>query len=266
MPLDAVDRTVAILEQLARHPDGVGIMRMADRLGLAPSTLHRYLASLQQHRIVRQDEGRSYRLTPRLYLLGLGAAKGFDLEAHAKPSLERLARASGETVGLMVREGDQAVCIEKIDSDHPLAIQARIGSSADLRQGATGRVLLAFAPEEVREEMLARPPLPKRTPHTVTDPNELRRLLEAVRRDGHYVSRSQVDGGAVAVAAPVRDRAGEVIAAVAVVGPQTRLAEGPVLSRTIDLVEREVGALSEHLGYAEDTRQSARLVTGRGAV
>lgn len=262
MAIDAVDRTVAILEHLAHHPDGMGVLRLSQRVGLAPSTLHRYLASLQQHGLVRQEADRAYRLTLRLYLLGLAAAKGFDLEAHADASLQRLARVSGETVALMVREGDQAVCIAKIDSDHPLSIQARIGHRSDLRLGATGRVLLAFAPPDVRAELLARPPMPKRTPNTVNDPDQLRRHLQAIRRDGHFVSRSQVDDGVVAVAAPVRDRAGEVIAAVAVVAPETRLAQEPVLSRTLDLVRAEVGALSEHLGYAEETR----LVTGREVV
>lgn len=98
--------------------------------------------------------------------------------------------------------------------------------------------------------MLARTPLEQRTPNTVTDPNELRGLLEVIRRDGYYVSRSQVDEGVLAVAAPVRDSSGEVIAAVSVVGPETRLAAEPVLSQTIRLVQDEVAVLSQRLGYA----------------
>ncbi len=253
MSIDAVDRTVAILEQLATQPEGMGVVRLADRVGLAPSTLHRYLASLQEHGLVAQGDDRSYTLTPRLYVLGLSAAKGFELEANARASLRRLAAESGETVCLMVRDGGHSVCIEQIESGHPLRIEARIGSRSDLRLGSTGRVLLAFAPDPVREEVLARPPLRPRTPNTVTDRDRLRSLLESIRRDGFFVSRSQVDDGVMAVAAPVRARSAEVIAAVAIVAPETRLAADPVLSRTIRLVIDEADVLSQRLGHAEPT-------------
>lgn len=251
MSVEAVDRVVAILEHLAERPEGEGVLRLSDRAGLAPSTMHRYLSSLSGHGIVRQAPDRTYHLTHRLYLLGLGAAKGFELERHAEASLQRLADASGETACMMVREGDQSVCIARITSGHQLKIEARIGSRADLRLGSTGRVLLAFAPSTVREELLARPPLQPRTPNTLTHPDRIRDLLDAIRDDGYYVSRSQVDDGVIAVAAPVRDRAGEVIAAVAVVAPETRLATQDVLSRTVDLVKGEVGVLSANLGYAK---------------
>jgi DNA-binding IclR family transcriptional regulator len=248
--IDAVDRTVAILEQLATQPEGVGVLRLSASVGLAPSTLHRYLASLQEHGLVDQAPDRRYTLTYRLYVLGLAAAKGFDLEANAHASLRRLAAESGETVCLMVRDGHHSVCIEQIESGHQLRIEARIGSRSDLRLGSTGRVLLAFAPEEVRARVLDQPPVPPRTPNTITDPDELRSLLESIRRDGFYVSRSQVDAGVMAVAAPVRDRSEEVIAAIAVVAPETRLAADPVLSRTIDLVSDQAAVLSQRLGCA----------------
>lgn len=250
MNIEAVDRVCAIIEYLAAHPSGVAIVRLADAVGLAPSTLHRYLGGLRKHGLVEQRDDRAYALTPRLYLLGLASARGSSLEASAQPSLRRLADLSHETVCLMVRDGDQVVCIEQIESEHQLRIEARVGSRSDIRLGSSGRVLLAFAPPQVREEMLARTPLEQRTPNTVTDPNELRGLLEVIRRDGYYVSRSQVDEGVLAVAAPVRDSSGEVIAAVSVVGPETRLAAEPVLSQTIRLVQDEVAVLSQRLGYA----------------
>lgn len=250
MNIEAVDRVCAIIEYLAAHPSGVAIVRLADAVGLAPSTLHRYLGGLRKHGLVEQLDDRTYALTPRLYLLGLASARGSSLEASAQSSLRRLADLSQETVCLMVRDGDQVVCIEQIESGHQLRIEARVGSRSDIRLGSSGRVLLAFAPPQVREEMLARARLERRTPNTVTDPNELRGLLEVIRRDGYYVSRSQVDEGVLAVAAPVRDSSGEVIAAVSVVGPETRLAAEPVLSKTIRLVQDEVAVLSQRLGYA----------------
>lgn len=260
MGIDAVDRTVAILEQLAERPDGMGIARLAERVGMAPSTLHRYLSSLQEHELVEQESDRSYRLTSRLYLLGIRATDVHGLERRSRAHLESLAAATRETVCLMVRDGESAVCVAQAGGDHhQLKIEARIGGRSDLRLGATARVLLAFAPESLRETLLARPPLKRRTANTVTEPSEIRDLLNAIRRDGHYVSQSQVDDGVMAVAAPVRDRLGEVIAAVAVVAPETRMAEGPVLTNHVRLLKEEVARLSEGLGYTE----GRRFVTGR---
>ena len=249
MAIDAVDRVVAILEHLAKEPGGATLSRIASKVGLAPSTLHRYLKSLQDHGIVRQAGDRTYGLTPRLYLLGVAAANGFDLEHHAQASLERLAQASGETLCMMVREDDQAVCVARINSNHHLKIEARIGSRADLRLGATGRVLLAFAAETLRDELLARPPIAPRTSLTITDPERIRDALETIRRDGYYVSRSQVDEGVTAVAAPVHDHTGEVIAALAIVAPDSRATAPNVLDRMVDLITREAQELSATLGY-----------------
>lgn len=255
--VEAVDKTITLLERLAEHPRGIGVLDLAERCGIAPSTTHRYLASLQRRGLVEQDERKLYALTPRLYLLGLAAGEGLDLETQAQGTLQRLADATRETVCLMVRDGRHAVCIRQIDSDLPLKIAARVGSRQDLRVGATSRVLLAFAPEQARDEILAQPEIAPATPNTVTEPAAIRSLLANIRRDGHYVSRGELDEGVVAVAAPVYDRGKEVIAALVIAAPASRIDRQDALDRTVTLLTQEARRFSAHLGFATDARTPA---------
>lgn len=251
MSIEAIDRTVVILEHLAESPKGLGVVKLAERTGLAPSTAHRYLFALQSHAIVEQDESKRYHLTSRLYLLGLAVGDRFSLETQARGVLQRLAQTSQETACLVVRDGHHAVCIAQIDSNHQLKIAAHVGSRQDLRMGATSRVLLAYADEATREAVLEQAPLSRYTERTVTDSNDIRRILKGIRRDGYYMSRGEVDEGVLAVAAPVFDRRGEVIAALAIAAPESRVSDRDTLQSTVHLVTEGAGLLARKLGFSK---------------
>ncbi|HEX7002957.1 MAG TPA: IclR family transcriptional regulator [Trueperaceae bacterium] len=252
--VEAVDRTVNLIEQLAQNPGGIGVANLAKNVGLAGSTTHRYLAALQERGLVEQDEQKNYRLTPRLYLLGLSAAAGFDLERQARVSLERLTKQTGETSCLMIRDGRYSVCVAQTDAHHQLKIAARVGSRQDIRLGATSRLLLAYAPEEEREAILLEPAPRARTKKTVTDPKAIREILDEITEQGYYVSVGEVDEGVLAIAAPVRDRSAEVVAAIALAAPESRLGAPDVLEEAIALVVREAADLSFKLGFVDSSR------------
>lgn len=246
--MDVVDRTITLLEHLSQHPEGVGVVRLADALGLAPSTAHRYLATLQARHLVEQTDRKHYRLTSRLYLLGLAVRGQSGLERQLETTLHALADASNETVCLMVRDDYHAVCVAQVDSKHPLKIAAQVGSRQDLRLGATARVLLAHAPPEIQEYVLGLPPLELRTSDTVTDPEQIRTILRRIRSEGYYLSRGEVDDGVLAVAAPVRNHRGEVIASLVVAAPQARVSSS-YLRSLIDMVVRNAEDASKKLGH-----------------
>lgn len=255
--VEAVERTVNLIEQLAEYPEGVGLLRLAENASMAPSTAHRYLSTLIDHDIVEQVHDRMYKLTSRLYLLGLAASAGFELESQAGTTLRRLAEQSRETACIMVRDGEHSVCIGQVDSNHQLKIAARVGSRQDLRLGATSRVLLSYAPDSLRESLLRRKPVVKRTADTITDPGAIGALLQEIRENGFYVSRGEVDEGVLAVAAPVRDRSGKVVAALAVAAPETRMGGESVLKPVIDLVVKEAQELSRKLGFSSNLQPLA---------
>lgn len=255
--VEAVERTLALLEQFSEHPEGLGVSELARRTRLAPSTVHRYLGVLHRRGIVEQDRDRRYRLTTRLYFLGLAGARGFDLEAQAREPLERLAELSHETVCLMVRDGRHAVCIAQVDSRHQLQIAARVGNRQDLRIGATARLLLAYAPAEVQDEILALPPLPRYTARTVNDPAAIRAILVDICRDGYYISRGELDAGVIAAAAPIRDRRGRVSASVVIAAPESRT-DDEACRRFVECVTATARDISSRLGFSPPHRSLER--------
>lgn len=245
--MDTIDRTVTMLEQLSRYPQGIGVIKLAELLELAPSTVHRYLTTLQRRYIVEQDSDKRYRLTARLYLLGLAASERFDVQGQAQVTLKLAAEMSKETVCLMVRDDLHAVCISQIDSHHPLKIAARVGSRQDLRVGATSRVLLAYAPRSLQDRVLAQLPLEPRTPNTTTDTFAIREILQCIQQDGYYISYGEVDEGVVAVAAPIWNQVKEVVASLVIVTPEAR-AHQAAIEYLVSLVVRFANDISQQLG------------------
>jgi DNA-binding IclR family transcriptional regulator len=147
--------------------------------------------------------------------LGALAPRGLGLREAALPFMEDLYEVTHENVQLAVRDGTDLVFVERIAGRSAVGVLTRVGGRFALPPTGVGLVLLAHAPLEIQEEVLARP-LVGYTRHTITDPGQLRRVLAEVRRSGVAVSDRQVTGDAVSVAAPVEVR-GSVVAALSIV-------------------------------------------------
>ena len=140
-----LERTNAILEALAAHPDGVSLARLCAHTQLAKSTLHRILATLIHFRFVRQDPvTKRYSLGFRFLELGNILLRRIDIRKEAHPFLTALSNAIGETVHLVIRDGASAVYIDKIDSgvQGSLKMASRVGMAIPLYCSAVGKVFL----------------------------------------------------------------------------------------------------------------------------
>ncbi len=189
---------------------------IARRSGLALSTAHRVVSELESWGgLERRDDGK-YRIGLRLYEVAALAPRGVALRDAAMPFMEDLYELTHEVVQLAVREGTELVFTERLAGRTSVGVHTRVGLHFPLPASGAGLVLLAFAPSGVQEEVLAGP-LQRFTPHTIVDPFRLRSILADVRRTGIAVSDRQVTSDAVAVAAPIREPSGEVVAAVSVV-------------------------------------------------
>jgi DNA-binding IclR family transcriptional regulator len=197
-------RTTMTLSELARHS------------GLPLSTAHRLLADLVEWGAVERTDSGCYRVGLRLWELGSLAPRSQGLRERALPFLEDLSRLTGENVQLAVREGAELVFVERIAGTGAVPVLTRVGGRFALTATGVGLVLLAHAPAEVCEEVLAGP-IPRFTEYTMTDPDVLRAVLADVRTSGFAISDRQVTTDSLSVAAPVRGRTGRVIAAVSLV-------------------------------------------------
>ncbi len=220
---------------------------LARKLGLHKSTASRLLATLQRRGLVEQDEETGkYRLGLVVIRLAERAEKTLDLRTLARPDLERLARATRETVGLAVLDGDRCLTMAQVDGPNMVACPDWTGRTTPLHCVASGKVLLASMAE--RDIMrLARKGLTSCTDRTITSVEPLFEELARVRRRGFATAFSEWEPGQNAVAAPVHDARGQVMAAVAIWGPAYRITP----ARVADLAaEARAGAaaISVRLG------------------
>ncbi|WP_426247434.1 IclR family transcriptional regulator [Nocardioides sp. LHG3406-4] len=190
------------------------------RTELAKATLHRVAADMVSAGLLeRHDEG--YRLSGRIFEIGMRAATGRGLLELATPYLEELYGQLRETVHFGIRDGDEVVYLSKTVGHRAVAAPSRLGGRMPLHVTAIGKVLLAHAPAEVRARVLGGP-LARHTPRTVVAPGLLERELEQVRATGAAFEFEESAPGLTCVGAPVREGSGSVVAAVSVSGPITR--------------------------------------------
>jgi DNA-binding IclR family transcriptional regulator len=246
--VQSVDRAVAILEILAREGEA-GVTEVARELGVHKSTASRLLAALDRRELVTQDAARGrFRLGVGLVRLAGAASRGLDLVQESRPVCRALAREVGETVNLAILSGRDALYLDQAAGPAALSPHNWAGQRIPLHATSDGKVLLAYLPAAQIIELLA-PPLRRFTDHTITAPAEFRQILPEVRRRGYATAVEELEDGLTAVAAPVRDAEGQVIASISASGPSFRI-PAERIPQLADSVRRAAGAVSRRLGWA----------------
>lgn len=209
-----------VLEAIATRAEPCGVTELAQELGLVKSNVHRVLQTLAHRGYVRKDErsGR-YACTLKIWELGATVVDRLDVRPAARPAVEALAARTSETVHLSVLDGNEVIYIDKVDSPHPVRAYSRIGGRAPAYCVATGKALLAHAPEALVSEIS----LKKYTARTITDPEALRKELRRVREAGYAINRGEWRGSVGGLAAPILDPQRGAVAAIGISGPVDRL-------------------------------------------
>jgi DNA-binding IclR family transcriptional regulator len=219
-----LDKAVAVLESAARSPVGLG--ELVQATGLPRATAHRLAVALETHRLLVRDATGRWAPGPRLGELAQSAPD--PLLAAAGPVLARLRDRSGESAQLYRRDGDERVCVAAAERATGLRTSVALGARLPMSAGSGAQVLAAWTGEG--GEL---PPAARFGPRTLAE----------VRRRGWAYSVAQREAGVASVSAPVRDRSGEVVAAISVSGPVERLGRRPG-PRFAPLVTAAAGSLS----------------------
>jgi IclR family acetate operon transcriptional repressor len=224
----SVDRAAALLLALGDSQAEAGVTELARRLGLHKSTASRLLATLEKRGLVEQDEETGkYRLGLAVIRLAERAERTLDLRGIAMPELERLARLTHETTGLGVLDGDMLLTVAQADGPNLIAVSDWTGRTSPLHCVAAGKVLLAALAE--REVLrIVRRGVASYTDRTIVELEPLLEELARVRRRGYATAIGELEAGLNAVAAPVHDARGNVVAAVDVWGPGFRVTPGRI--------------------------------------
>jgi len=246
--LQSVSRALRALELIADAGE-LGVTELGRRLGVHKATASRLASTLAERGMVERNPVTDrYRLGFGLIRLAGAAIAGLDVVRAARPVLEELAETTRETVTLGLLSGDDVVYIDQVTGGRSIVSANWVGRRTALHTSASGKVLLAFMSEAERDRLLGRP-LHASTPRTVVDPDALRRQLEGVRGSGYAQIQGELEEGLNAVAAPIHQADGQVVATLSVSGPafRVRAIDLPRLGRiAIDAA----AAISRRLGHA----------------
>ncbi|MGB5671005.1 MAG: IclR family transcriptional regulator C-terminal domain-containing protein [Sedimenticolaceae bacterium] len=217
-------RGLTILERLAAARDGDTLSDLAQGVGLAPSTTHRLLKSLEQMRFVSHDTqlGRWF-IGVQAFTVGNSFLYHRDFVEVARPVMRRLMEESGETANLFVLDDGYAVTLSQVQCSEMMRMLARLGGRSPVHASAGGKALLALLPDDEVSAILHRRGLPKFTPNTIVTPARLRKELAEIRRRGYAIDDEEHAVGLRCVASAVYDEYGEPLAAISVSGPMARV-------------------------------------------
>lgn len=246
--LSSVATSVRLLKAFSEEQVEIGISDLARRLGVAKSTVHRLAVTLVADGMLEQnpDTGK-YRLGIALFRLGSLVRQRMTMSNEARPLLRDLREKVNETVHLAVLDGSEIMYVFNLESTQAIRMRSDVGVRKPAYCTAEGQAILAFQPADVIERAV-RDGLAARTPQTITDPNKLRKVLDGVRARGCAIEDEESELGMRCIAAPLRNDAGEVVAAIGLAGPVSRLSK-KALATFIPHVIEIAAAISARLGY-----------------
>jgi DNA-binding IclR family transcriptional regulator len=245
-----IERTLDALELLADRREGVGVGELATALGVSSPSAHRLLSTLHARGYARQDPLTArYSIGLRCFALASLAANDLDLRATAAPHLRALNELTGETVHLALYADGEVTYLDRLESTHPVGPISRIGARAPAHCVATGRAILAHAPDTEIDALMSRGV----EAHTARTP-ATREAIDAdralVRERGYAVNEASWREGICGVAAPIRGFSGDVVASVGVCLPAERFSASvrpQLIGHAVEAAER----ISADAGYVE---------------
>jgi IclR family transcriptional regulator, acetate operon repressor len=249
----AVDRAAQLLAEVVQSADPMTFTGLSAATGLAKSTTSRLLLALERNRLVRRDD--HGRFLPGEMFVSFAWRGGAEagLVAVAHPFLEKLSKATGETINLAVTSSGVVEQIDQVDSTYMIGGTNWIGLSVPLHCSALGKVLLAYGAAHL-------PPgtkLERRTDRTITTEAALKQDLAAVRARGYAVTDEELEPGLIAVAAPVFGLDGTVVAALSVSAPVNRMTKERATLAAARCMEEAAG-LSAVLGYRQRSARNRK--------
>ncbi|MEJ7139003.1 IclR family transcriptional regulator [Amphibiibacter pelophylacis] len=243
--IDAVERALQLLDLVAEAP-GLGVAELARRAGLTKSRTFRLLGTLQHGRYLSAGPG-GYRLGPQAFVLGVAAVQDSALVRCAQWHMQALHAQLGVTVVLRVRERLESVCIARADREQELALSRLVGNRRPLFSGASGKVLLAYAPDEIRERFIAQQAALQGRDAAWWE-RETRAELQRVQQQELAISQGERAHGRLAIAVPVRDASGAVVASLSLSTDGASVAPD-VLAQWSGQLQRSSRHLSSDLGF-----------------
>lgn len=221
--IQVIDRMMRLIQTLADHREPVPLKQLAQLTNLHPSSAHRILNVMVEKRLVDKVEAGTYRLGLKFLELGNLVKARLDIRREALPVMQRLHEATGETVNLSLRQGDEVVYVERTAGGQSMMrVVQLVGTRAPLHITAVGKIFLAEEGDEAARAYAKRTGLPAYTQHTITQASALCDELTRIRKRGYATDDEEAEKGVACVGAGIRDADGHVVAGLSISAPAER--------------------------------------------
>ncbi len=245
----ALNRGLLLLERIAESGrNGVTLTDLSLQVGLAVSTTHRLITTLEQVGFVRKDpELGLWYIGLQAFSIGNAFLDSRDVVTQARPFMKRLMEQTGETVNLAIEKQGAAVYVAQIECVEMMRMIVRLGSRAPIHASAVGKALMAWMNKKQVEEALQHQGLSRLTPQTLTTMAALQQNLEQIRQNGYAYDLEEHTIGLHCVASPIFNEHGEPIAGLSLSGPKARVTSGRLPELGL-LVARTAAEITQAVG------------------
>ncbi len=215
--LNSVATAARMLREFGKGDTQLGVSQLARRTGVGKSTAHRVVWTLVSEGLLEKvaDTG-LFRLTATMRNLGVSAETALSLHQAATSPLDHLRSVTEGTLHVAILDGTDVLYVERRESPTALQVFSRVGGRNSAHSTSTGKVLMAFLPQEEQIRLVDTMRLTRKTPHTITSRTQFLEELNRIRHQGFAENRFESELGMVSVAAPIRDRTGRVVAALSI--------------------------------------------------
>lgn len=238
--------------------ESIGVTEVARRVGINPSTVYRILTTFKAHGYLDQDSDNRYHAGNGLLKLVGPVLARLQPSKVARPIMVRLARNTGESVNLMVPDGDQGIYVDTVQGTQSIRMVVNVGKREYFHCSAVGKAILAYLPQEEFDKIVSAG-LPKLTSKTITDPAALAEHLELVREQGYAIDDEEGEEGTRCIGAPIMNELGEIAGAISIAGPSFRMSTSQLESYA-PFIKSAAAEISMLLGFVQNTSSP---VTGR---
>ena len=249
--IQSVSHALDILESFTKTEDELGVTELSKRLGLHKNNVFRLLATLEHRGYIDQNKvTESYRLGPKTLQIGAIFIDQRECRRQARPVLESLMAATGETAVVAVLRADKVIFMDSVETNRTVRAASRIGAMLPAHCTAVGKAQLAFLPTAEIERLYPELELPILTLRTLKTRDALLNDLKTIREKGYAIENEECELDVKSIAAPVRDFSKNIVAAVGIVAPATRLTNDRIEKDEIAaLLRNSVTTLSVKLGF-----------------
>jgi IclR family KDG regulon transcriptional repressor len=261
MPIiQSVERALRILDLFDEYETELKITDISARMNLHKSTVHSLLKTLQKFHYIEQNmENGKYRLGMKLFERGNFVIHNLDIRSVAKNHLTELSMKTGNTIHLVILDGKEGVYIDKVEGSSATVLYSRIGRRIPIHCSAVGKTLVAFKSQEELASILKGYEYRLNTANTIANEKDFLTELKKVKDQGFALDNEENEPGVACIAVPIRNHTGEVVAAMSMSQPATRL-NSQNMEEAVAMLKEAAQEISVKLGYGIHSGQKATLI------